>query len=411
MPPATALRCPQCDAALKDVSADAEVATCAYCGTTSRLQRRSRVLEIPIRTAPPPEHRSLPVARQAHTGRFKAGCLVAVLALAGGGLAIGWCIKKKFFDKTGWDGLAAPILYDVNGDGTLDAIGRSRYVRSGDSMHLIAIDGRDGSVLWESPKEGSYSDVYQNVIMRDGDTLLVADQGGGLTGWAARTGKRLWHTELGERTRYGCVGDAGSALVTTTDQRWHRIGLADGTRSDAAEPAACAALASYATGSNAVAAGLQITDHGSVEGMPYQIEGMQISKAIRRLPDGLWFAIGYRTPGTAVPMAAMLKPDMTVAWTTVIPEKPMNASESSPDYFTLSKDSLIVIYQTRSSQFRVAAFAQTNGLRRWDVGVPKGFFSVCAGVVASESHVFVSMWSRLEVFDLATGSHKYTVGD
>src|SRR4029079_6076809 len=42
------IRCPHCGATI-DASGEADNVTCAYCGTPSRVQRRSRVLEIPMR--------------------------------------------------------------------------------------------------------------------------------------------------------------------------------------------------------------------------------------------------------------------------------------------------------------------------------------------------------------------------
>ncbi len=410
MAPVTAFRCPQCNAALTPPGADADTITCAYCGTTSRVQRRSRVFEIPIRTAPPPQHRNLPVARQSHSAGFKIGSLITVLAVAGMAVGIGFCIKKKFFDKIGWDGLSAPILYDVNGDGTLDAIGRTRYVRSGDRMHLAAIDGKNGSLLWESAKEGTYSDVYQNHIMLAGDTLLVGDQEGGLVGWSAKNGSKLWRTEMGERTEEGCAGPAGAALVRTKDKQWHRITLADGARAEAAAPEPCIRLADYSN-LRPLGAGIEIADVFTRQFDSDDIPGMRIDRLIRRAPDGPWVAIGSRSPGTATPMAALLK-DRQPAWTTVIPEKPLEAKESDPDFVTLGKDVMIVVYEGRKTyDWRLASFAITNGLRKWDVKVPGGFMGVVSGVSTSDTHVFVSIWGRLEVFDLATGRHVWSVGE
>jgi len=404
-----AILCPQCGASLK-VDRDAATATCDYCGTTSQVQRRSRILQIPVRTAPPPGQPSYPVARQVRSRSSNAGAVVSLLAVIGGGVGVYMCLTRNHLFGGGdrsWDS-SRPLLYDVNGDGVMDVLGRSRYVRSGDTVHMIAIDGKDGSTLWESGSLGPRGDHYQDPLAIAGNVLLQGDQQGGVSGWDVIGGKRTWRVDLGERVAAMCAGDAAHVVIETKDKRRHLIDLSDGKRSDA--PAGdCVELGTDAPGIR----GHDIFDvhRAGIDDIP--IPGMHAESFLDRPGTSAVLVIGRRSPGTGVPMAALVDGNKVV-WSTVIPEKPLAASESAPEQSAWVDDVLVVVYAlddpTHGHRYRLASFATTTGLRRWDVAMPDGFMDVVAGLSVAGSRVYLSIWGRLEGMDLATGKHLYTVG-
>ena len=75
------LTCPQC-AAVVDANEAGETARCGYCGTVSRVQRRTGILQrpMPLGQAPADVAR-LPVATQAYSRRFKLSLLAVPLGI------------------------------------------------------------------------------------------------------------------------------------------------------------------------------------------------------------------------------------------------------------------------------------------------------------------------------------------
>src|SRR5262245_19257839 len=87
------LKCPNCGALLDDAGG-AETVTCAYCGGASRVQRRSRVFQLPMR--PPPVRPGGPeqVARQVGSRVGAVATAVIALGLIAGGIGVVIAIKR-----------------------------------------------------------------------------------------------------------------------------------------------------------------------------------------------------------------------------------------------------------------------------------------------------------------------------
>src|SRR5580704_5739790 len=78
---ATRFTCPECGATL-DVKGDAATAMCAYCGKSARLQRRTKLMQRPIKLPPAKPDEPAPVAR-AHREWSVVSVLLTMLSVVG----------------------------------------------------------------------------------------------------------------------------------------------------------------------------------------------------------------------------------------------------------------------------------------------------------------------------------------
>ena len=419
---AVSVRCPNCGASL-DAALDAPAVTCTYCGTTARVQGRSRVWQVP-QPLPPTSGPPLPVARQKPTALIVVPLLIvaAVIALpiivvsTKGGLRLNRA-------QLGWWG-TTPVLADVDGDGADDVIGFSRYVLDGDRMHLAAFSGATGKKLWETPKLGTYTDVYQGVIATADDTVVVAMPTGALRGYARTTGAARWETQVGEKVDHLCAGDrTGTIAVGTADKRWHRVTLADGGRADmvplrvaerdegavarvlgTAEAGGCEPLASS---EREGMPGLRTAESWS--GMP-EVEGMRVERIARR-DGGPVIAIGTKQPGSAVPMMAALD-GARVRWKVIVPATDPLNTRAEDHLMTIGGDVVVAAYEISSSNEppHLTAFALADGRRLWDVPVQKGTTIVMTALAIAGTNVVLSSWGHLQAYDLATGARQFRIG-
>ncbi|HVK78115.1 MAG TPA: PQQ-binding-like beta-propeller repeat protein [Kofleriaceae bacterium] len=419
------VRCPNCGASLA-ADADAAAVTCSYCGTSSRIQTRSRVFQVPRPLPPAPDAAPRPVARQRVNGAVMAvPFLVISVAIASSVMYAGSKAGQGVIRQLGGGGPAlrwsgdVPVLADVDGDGADDLIGFSRYVLDGDRMHLAAISGATGALLWESPRLGTYTEVYQGVVAAAGDRVLLATSAGALAGFDRATGQPRWEAQLGEKVAHLCAGEPGTIVVGTADERWHTVALDSGSRRDraamvipdhrrgrpkrAAEASqdVCAPLA---TSQRETMPGLFTLDSWSE--LP-TVDGMRLERIARR-GDGPLIGIGTKQPGTAVPMVAVLEPKP--GWRAQVAATSPLDSRAEDHLVTITADAVVAVYQPPDGPPHVTAFELADGRRRWDRPVRKGLTIVMTGLVTTGSRVVLSSWGHLQGFDLATGEPVFTIG-
>ncbi len=95
-----------------------------------------------------------------------------------------------------------PFVYDVNGDGVGDFVGRYRefdYGIQGYRVYIAALSGADLQPLWRSDPIGKWPDETGMLSLRRvKDTLILAQQAT-LIAYSIADGKRLWATRLPDK--------------------------------------------------------------------------------------------------------------------------------------------------------------------------------------------------------------------
>ena len=407
------IKCPNCAAQL-GVKADQDDATCTYCGTAVVVRRRSKILERPL---PPPV--TAPAGRPVVTAqRSRWGCLAAigimVAVVAPMAMVVKDCAKKTglIAPDWEWDGVDAVILADINGDGVLDALGRVRKLQPEDTLAAGAFDGKTGKALWRSEPLGLRGDILHTVSGLAPGLLMMAGRPGELVGMNSADGSVKWRIRLAEKIEHVCEGPApGNVVVLTADKRAQVIALADGRVEGPAPDDTCKPLPT--DDADEESADRQIWSwHGSHEAeVPRELEGMRVDEALHHPQSGVTIALGTKQPGTGIPMIARVTSGTGAAWIAMVPGgDPLAAPTGSAEAenTAVDGDGVAVAYNVKFAHgYRVALFAASDGRRLWDAEMDSDM--PLSAVRMSPTHVFVSRWDGLYVFDRATGKKAYVI--
>ncbi|HUS68066.1 MAG TPA: PQQ-binding-like beta-propeller repeat protein [Kofleriaceae bacterium] len=437
------VKCPNCAASLR-ADPEAQTVVCEYCHTTSAVQRRSRIMQIPLKVAlaDPPSQ----VAREKVRRVILAVVLSCVLLPIVLGVVIAVQvhnqvtsfsqntaqtaadsirrqaeseIARAFGGKSGlkiqigpggprveqaatWQGTGAVLLLDVDGDKVSDVIGRARYVMNGDTIKIGAWSGATGKKLWESASIGSYTDTYQGYLLLIGDLLVFADSTATLTGYSTADGARRWATQLPDRTETACLDASGALHVKTVDGTWHAVAIADGARTAGRGPGRCLPVPN-----DRLPGAAEI-----LRGRPGQtpkVEGMRVGDVAQLGEDGPRVAVGTRERGTAVPMLARVDEPR---WAVEVPSQDALRATATRDLLAMTSDRVCTVYELESrSAPRLTCFDMATGSRAWDTEIAKGVTIVMESLVASRDRLFLSSWGHVQIFDLATGRSLHLIGE
>ena len=303
-----------------------------------------------------------------------------------------------------------PMLADVNGDGVLDLVGKTR----GDGEPIVALDGTGGAELWRTEpltKDASESGAFRAVVL---GRVVSVDALGKAQAYDLRTGTPSWSALLGEQARGICEGK-GVIVVETTDDLRHGLDPATGKKSEVAKDAPCQRV--Y-TSDRDLAPGYRIVDWPEMQklGIPRlgDIPGITAHRAL--VPDGPGprFMLGQRDKGTAVAMVAAIGEHKKMLWKDIVP----GVDPLTTDVNVLGIEAayidgkLIVPYAMKGNDtgMRVACFAAATGERLWDVAaLQKDDNSY--GIAVSPESVFVTSWfEATAVLSLKTGELRYRLG-
>ncbi len=440
-------KCPECGARLK-VDPQAAEAKCEYCGSVSPIQvGKKRVVRANPQAPPPapaiyvPSQRSTWMIYLMSFGLpLLIGGIVLINALRTSGQLSGdglsGTLSSLAGEKLQWVGYSQPMLLDLNGDQIADPIGRVRLFNlssSDHTEHVAAFDAVSGKQLWRTEQISDISQSSDSRVALVGNTLLIADPLGMLRGYLPATGQKTWQAVIGERVARMCGAGQGFARVETKDKRALTIALTTGklTPAGKADPKSpcVGAWSTEKDGSTMGTQKLQRFPFGR-EPMP-KVNGLYADYVLKDTGSGTTVAVGYRTPGTQIPTAAAytaIKDDgkkgrrgathsrnisATVHWVTNIPAvNPLTVDEGTPKTGTLGMGRVLFAYEMKNSDagWRVTCLDAATGRNLWDVAVPKSDTGDVSSIVVSNRQVFVSIWTWLHVFDLATGKFRMTIG-
>ncbi len=417
---ATQFKCPECGGRLS-VAGDATSATCSYCGTVARVQRRTQFLQRPIPLEPAQDHESPHVARQVRSVGPSVAVGVVVSLLIGGSLtavgiarrsamqppvakpAVATGAKATAAEPPSWSG-ATPLVADVDNDGVDDFLGIDRTV-SVDTMRFAAYSGKDGHVVWKTPSLGTFDDVHQDVFALAGDALIVGDNKAHLAAFEVATGKPRWHVDASEVVDRICTakptGTApkpDSALVVTADHIAWSVALADGVLTRA--KATCPEPPTFA----------RATGGSPINDRRLHVAGMRVSYSYAR-GDGPIVASGRRDPGTSVPMVAAFDKKGNAIWHVEVPSQDPLTASMSDEHLAIGDDAIAAVYKHDTHQtHEVAVFDRATGARRFDTALQPSQMDVVTSVVLTRDAVAVVSWGNLQVIDLATGKPRFMIG-
>ncbi|HVJ20606.1 MAG TPA: PQQ-binding-like beta-propeller repeat protein [Polyangiaceae bacterium] len=336
------------------------------------------------------------------------------------------------------EGNLAPLLADLNGDGTADAVvAATVYEDKAVTRRYVAIDGRSGAVLWRSGDIGS--DLFNSGAVLEHGRLMVVNRTGKITAFDGRSGLEQWEQELGERVVAICKAKEPDAVrFKTADDRLVSLDTRSGNKTPVAGKPPCERANANQEdrfsrdirdrSDSRAPAGVKSVVCGGVRVMGDQNFTLpeQCKAQFRVDPDGfagmsarsLWqhegglLVFGSKSPGTRVPMVGFAKGGKLV-WSSEVPDKnPLEAREGAPDKVALDAGRLFVGYEPQSGDkpASVTAFDVGTGARLWHVALPGKLRSV-RSLAAAGGAVFIGAGDNLVALGAADGKQRFLLGD
>jgi len=408
------VKCPECGATTRAL---ADVVTCEYCGTESRVQRRTQVLQRPIPLPLPTASQPRRVAVQMQGTKTLAlviGGIAALVALGGVVVAVGAAAKTRAVTQHArepakppppppvyreWN-TDRPLVTNVDGDGTEDVVGIVRYLSNRDEMHLAAQSGRDGHVLWETPSLGTYDETYRaKQAIVEGVVLWGDTSRQRLEAYDLKTGKQLWHAAPAEALEQFCRAK-DQLVIELKDQTQFALELATGALTKLAKPTKCTSLDTARM------------EHSPSDLWNTHLEGMSVDEGFAT-PTG-WILATSKSPGTSVPMLAVLDKKKKELWRATLPAKDPMTAKRAPFHRLGFDDAIIadaVLYAGDTPFLEV--FDRATGERKLDVPivVPAETHRMIGsiGITVAKSTIFVYIESDLQAYDRTTGQRRWHV--
>jgi LSD1 subclass zinc finger protein len=416
------LSCTNCGAALQRPEGATQV-RCQFCGHVFEVAAPA-----PLPPPPPPQQDVLRVEIVAPgftpavrpRGPNLVGCLLPFILFFAIGGFIFYTVTRSVdqatknmapslpFSVPTAAGRAGRILWDTAGGppqiatigGRETAFGRFRM--ENDQLYVAAIDPTKPDIAWRFGPLGTYGEGLRGTQFGLAhDRLIVADFHGAVHSVDPASGKEIASARLTDKVEHLCAPKAGTAVwVGTVDKRGATFDLESGATHEAPRPAGCDDL----WYGHAVP---KASTHPAPKAPGFTAKTVYVEA-------GVGVASGYRSPGTAVPMAIGFDPKSSaVTWTVPIASvDPSTVRERSNEHDALVAGRFISTYATTGKKsWQLTALDAHSGARLWEASMPSVIGAdLLDAVVASPSHVYVSRVLTLEVYDASTGARIGAVG-
>jgi len=427
------VNCPHCNARLKIAEAS-DTITCEYCGTASRIQRRTRMLE---RVIPPPmamPGRPLPIAVQRRSPLLLVIVLASVLlpiiittvVIAMVARSVGDAVQQASTtsstasakrDEPEWQGTGRVILTDLDGDGTLDLIGRSRRLGNTDEVRAIAIDGKTGKPRWESEALGKYSNTQDGFLALVGDLVLFTTPRAEIKAFTITEGKLRWTAKLSERVARFC--DRGESIVAVgADDVERPLQRGNGAAAaaevdqaprpvEAVVPKRGRKVVRPKAGCAAVPTDERTRRFRDVDYELGRRHAVQVDADVTG-PAGRVLS-GTREKGTRVATLVALDEAGNARWRTEVPTDPLGARAQPAEHVVVTDREVCGTYHADSSSKPpvLACFAMADGKRLWEGRIDD---SPLSAVEVAGRAVVISTWGMLEARELDSGTTRWRYG-
>ncbi len=323
-----------------------------------------------------------------------------------------------------------PLIADLNGDGAPDFVVPATILEKGITRAYFGFDGVSGKELFRTKDLGGT--IMSSQAALDHGRLLIADSSGKVTGFDVKSGDEQWATTLGDRVRRFCVAKEPDSLrVETADDRVIALDVKTGRQSPVAGKVKCEAantngrnefkLPEDRTDSDAPR-GVKSVVCGSLRVMgdrnfflpdqcpvqtginPDKLEGMGAG-AFWKVGKG-WLVLGYRKPGTRIPMLGYHAGGKLVWKRDVPPQNPLEARMGSPEKVALGEGTVFAVYEAKPSGV-IAVDLESGGLR-WAAGLKSGQ-TISQIALAGDTVVVLSNGQALG-FAAADGKQRFGVG-
>jgi hypothetical protein len=396
---ATRFTCPECGATL-DVAGDAAVATCAYCGKAARLQRRTKLMQRPVRLAAPKPDEPAPVAR-AHREWTAAAILSNAFAVLGP-LAVFGMVFASMYSRwhdahsNQWRATDPPRIRDVDGDGIDDAIGLVHY---NGAPRIVAVSGRDGRALWDVAVGDAKHDPRVVLV---GDAIIAVDDRDTLTAYAPATGAQRWTVQLPDVPGDLCKDTRADALlVVMPDHTQRRVATATGAVDTLPKP-------HHFDCEPAVGSRTDLGIDLILMGRRPELTTIDTFQLYTHGP-GLRIAAGeHAHVGRKVPRLAGVRDDDTIVWEHDVATDDNHDLEHGPlSPVAVSADGVAAIYHHDvgdSARYHLVVFERATGRARFDVET-----TATGPLALTADRVFVYD-SCLHAFDARTGAAQWQYG-
>ncbi len=420
-----AASCPHCGARLR-VESTVLYVRCEYCGTTSRLQARTRMLErvvlppgavpAPLRRPPPPPLAPMPAAAPTPSPRWAPaiGAIVTIMVL-GSAAGSAYMTSRRARDAAaapdttprpiavaaaapdplpgrGWIEDHGVLVVDVDGDAVLDVIGRNAE-ESRDAVRITALDGATGRPRWRSEVVANAGSYSTGRLVLAGDAVLLVDNHT-LRAFEVATGATRWSAKLDERIASMCAGGDGAVLAVGADGAARSVRLSDGAVvGKERRPRSCGELP---------------TDE---QRRSYPRWDWSLArKAGLKGPDGYLapggtILGGARATGTPIATLAAFDARGKLRWKTAVSPEPLESDDRYPSNVVVGEREVCCTYSQglASRTWHAACFALEDGRRIWDLehGTP------LRGLRILGRSLLASSYRTIMLLDLESGARRW----